>query len=119
MPPAKPSPVRAVDPRATWPSYDAEPASADHKIGFFLANHPFPCLDSPPAGAWRDLASPMWPQARVLEYIETCIADEADLATFRELILSREHLIPIETLGRIVNDLIEAYQDRPTQPSTG
>lgn len=121
MPPAKQQPsVRVVpDPRATWPRYDAEPATSEHKVGFFLAGHPFPCLDFPPAGAWRDLASPMWPQARVIEYIETCIASEEDLELFRQIIVSRENLIPIETLGKIVNDLIEVYQDRPTSPSTG
>ena len=54
----------------------------------------------------------------VISFLDAVLVPE-DEARFRVLIQSKDRLIPVETLGEIMDWLVEAYANRPTPPPSG
>lgn len=87
---------------------------------FSVAGREFKCLPEPPAGVLTDLiasaeGSPVAQTIALVGFISGCMSD-ADAEAFQLLIHDKDTIVPLETLGHIVEWLTEQYSDRPTTP---
>ena len=87
---------------------------------FSVAGREFKCLPEPPAGVLTDLVasaegSPVTQTIALVGFIGGCLSD-ADAEAFQLLIHDKDTIVPLETLGDIVQWLTEQYTDRPTTP---
>lgn len=98
------------------------PASSDEPITFNLYGQTFRCKaalqgrtlmefialsadeDNPASGA-----------KAILQFFDTALVNE-DRERFAQMTTSDDHVVPLETLGSIMEWLVEQYAGRPTQP---
>lgn len=98
-----------------------EPSKADPPT-FSVAGRSFKCLAEPPAGVLTDILTaiggdvPVQAQG-IVNFVTGCLTD-ADAEAFELLIHDKDTVVPLVTLGAVVEFLIEEYNGRPTTPSS-
>lgn len=102
-------------------SFDLAPTRTDPPT-FSVAGREFKCLPEPPAGVLTDLitsadGSAGMQAAGLIGFIGGCMSD-ADAEQFQLTIHDKDTIVPLETLGEIVEWLVTEYTNRPTTPSS-
>ncbi|GIV00844.1 MAG: hypothetical protein KatS3mg014_2546 [Actinomycetota bacterium] len=97
-----------------------ELALSDLKLSFTVAGQTFRCLPECPPLAWARIATAQGNDylPAALFFIEAVLVEE-DVPRWRELLASRQIVIPVDTVMTIAADLLREYAGRPTNGSAG
>lgn len=95
-----------------------EPLELDVTIG----SKRLRCLPEAPPMAVLDLLAArddgLAMMEAMLAFLRSVVVDE-DLPVLEELLRSKDEVVPIDVLGKVVTDLVEVYVARPTSSSNG
>lgn len=86
-------------------------------VAFQLRGERFDCLAKCPAGALFDLSLTGYTGKACKEFLESVIS-EADHDRFGAVLRNRNDPVDLDDLGDAARAVVEAYVNRPTQPST-